>query len=266
MMTRAQRANGHVQLPGEASIPTIGVLLVHGLNGGRHDMVELEAALHAEGLLTSNILLPGHGPNMREELPVHWQDWTRAVSSELAYLRQQSDMVFLVGHSLGGALALYTAAHEEVAGVVAMCAPLQLYPMAEPLVRVVKNITPFLPVFRDDVHDPVARRLYQQRASVPRWVPMQPVESLLQFLPHLRLKLPEVTVPVLIMAAGHDHIVPVRDSHEIYRCLGSREKHFVTFQRSSHVLMKDYDREAVYARTSAFIKHLAHGSQSVAQS
>lgn len=247
-------------------MPTIGVLLVHGLNGGKHDMVELEAALHAEGLLTSNILLPGHGPNGHKELPIHWQDWTRAVSSELTNLRQQSDIVFLVGHSLGGALALYTAAHEEVAGVVAMCAPLHLYPMAGPLVRAVKNITPFLPVFRDDVHDPVARRLYQQRASVPRWVPVQPVESLLQFLPHVRTKLPEVTVPALIMAAERDHVVPVRDSHEIYRHLGSSEKHFVTFQRSSHVLMKDYDREAVYARTNAFIKQQAQNSQPVVQS
>src|SRR5437660_6367133 len=192
-MTKAQRVGRDAHQPGEASAPVIGVLLVHGLNGGRHDMVELEAALLTEGMLTSNILLPGHGPNVREELPVHWRDWTSAVSSELAYLRQQSDVVFLVGHSLGGALALYTAAHEEVAGVVAMCTPLHLYPMAELLVRVVKNVTPFLPVFRDDVHDPVARRLYQQRASVPRWVPVQPTESLLQFLPHMRTKLPEVT-------------------------------------------------------------------------
>ncbi len=257
MTPAAQGTGQQAQQPGEANTPVIGVLLVHGLNGSRHDMVELEEALHTEGMLTSNILLPGHGPHGREELPIHWKDWTRAVTSELANLRQQSNIVFLVGHSLGGALVLYTAAHEKVAGVVAMCAPLHLYPMAQPLVSVVKNITPFLPVFRDDVHDPVARRLYQQRANVPRWVPVQPVESLLQFLPHVRTKLPEVTAPALIMAAERDHIVPVRDSHEIYRRLGSREKHFVTFHRSSHVLMKDYDREDVYARTRTFIRQLA---------
>lgn len=253
-MAEAQRASQRANASEGADASVVGVLLVHGLHGGKHDMVELEAALQKEGMLVSNILLPGHGSNLREQLPVHWEDWTQAVAAELAKLKQQSDVVFLVGHSLGGALVLYTAAHEKVAGVVAMCAPLHLYPMAEQVVSVVKNITPFLPVFRDDVADPEARRRYQQRASVPRWVPVQPVESLLQFLPHVRTKLPEVTVPALIMAAAHDHIVPTRDSHEIYRRLGSQKKHLVTFHRSSHVLMKDYDREAVYARTKAFIK------------
>jgi carboxylesterase len=238
--------------------PVVGVLLVHGLNGSRHDMAEVESALHAEGMVTTNMVLPGHDPDVREKVPIAWKEWTEAVSSELAALKQRSGTVFLVGHSLGGALALYTAAHEEVAGVVTMCAPLHLYPLVASLVHMIKTITPFLPVLREDVSDPQARRRYTQRAGTPRWVPVQPVESLFQFLPHVRATLPEVTVPALIMLAGRDHVVPARDSHEIYRTLGSQEKELVIFHRSSHVLMKDYDREKVYAKISAFIKHHAH--------
>ena len=41
--------------------PVVGALLVHGLNGSRRDMAELEIALQERGWLTNNMLLPGHG-------------------------------------------------------------------------------------------------------------------------------------------------------------------------------------------------------------
>jgi carboxylesterase len=231
--------------------PTIGVLLVHGLNGSRRDLEELERALQDRGIVTNNILLPGHGVHVREMLPLGWHQWADAVRAELSDLKQRSDVVFVVGHSLGGALALHTAAHEEVAGIVAMCAPIHMHPLTHFAVRLGKYITPLVPTLREDVRDPDARRRYTR--DVYHWTPMRPVESMLQFLPTLRVELPRITAPALIMTSIHDHVVPARDSREIYRRIGSKEKHLVTFHRSYHVIMKDYDREEVFAKTIAFI-------------
>jgi carboxylesterase len=172
------------------------------------------------------------------------------VRQELHQLKQRCDVVFLIGHSLGGALCLHTAAHEEVAGVVSMCAPLHLHPWIKPAVRLARRFTPLLPTLREDVRDPEARRY---RRDVYRWTPMAPVESMLQFLPQLRAELPQVTAPALVMISVHDHVVPARDGREIYRLLGSQEKHLVTFYRSYHVIMKDHDREDVFEKTLAFI-------------
>ncbi len=101
--------------------PTIGVLLVHGLNGGRRDFAELELALQDRGMLTNNMLLPGHGTHIREVLSLGWQDWADAVRAELIALKQRCDVVFIVGHSLGGSLTLHIAAHEEVDAYEACC-------------------------------------------------------------------------------------------------------------------------------------------------
>src|SRR2546421_10582003 len=98
--------------------PSIGVLLVHGLNGGKGDMEELAAFLAAHGLLTENMLLPGHGTEVRDMLPIGWPEWSGAVRDELQQLKKRCLRTFLVGHSLGGALCLHTAAHEEIDGVV----------------------------------------------------------------------------------------------------------------------------------------------------
>ena len=239
----------------QAEKPVIGVLLVHGLNGSRKDMEELEMALQDGGMVTNNMLLPGHGVHVREMLPLGWHHWADAVRHELHALKQRCDVVFLVGHSLGGALILHIAAHEDVAGIVTMCAPLHMHPLTHFAVRVAKHFVPLVPTLREDVHDPTARRRYTR--DVYRWTPMRPVESLLQFLPTLRAELSQVTVPALIMTSLHDHVVPARDGREIYRYIGSKEKHLVTFYHSYHVIMKDYDRMEVFAKTTAFILHHA---------
>ena len=235
--------------------PVIGVLLIHGLNGSRRDLEELELALQDHGMVTDNMLLPGHGVRVRDMLPLGWHDWANAVRDELQALKQRCDVVFIAGHSLGGALALHTAAYEEVAGIITMCAPLHMHPLTLPAVRIAKYLTPLVPTVREDVRDPDARRRYTR--DVYRWTPMRPVESMLQFLPTLRTELPRVIAPALIMTSIHDHVVPARDGREIYRRIGSKEKHLVTFHRSFHVIMKDYDREEVFAKSTAFILHHA---------
>ena len=233
----------------------VGVLLVHGLNGSRRDMAELESVLQGHGWLTNNMLLPGHGVNVRDLIPLSWDDWAQAVHQELQELKQRCGQVFLVGHSLGGALSLHVAAHEEVTGLVTMCAPLYMHPLTRHFVRFAKYITPLLPTMREDVRDPEARRRYTR--DVYRWTPMRPVESMLQFLPRLRAELPHITAPALIITSIHDHVVPARDGREIYHLIGSQEKHLVTLHRSYHVVMKDHDREEVFAKTVAFIQRHA---------
>src|SRR6266480_528997 len=192
---------------------SIGILLVHGLNAGRGDMEELATFLAAHGLLTENILLPGHGRDVWDMLSVGWPEWAQAVWSELQLLKSRCARTFLVGHSLGGALCLHTAAHEEVNGVVAMCPPLYMRSWMLPAVQLAKRFTPVVPSLREDICDPAARRRYTR--AVYRWTPMAPVESMLQYLPRLYSELSTVKAPVLIMNATRDHVVPARDGQSI---------------------------------------------------
>jgi len=240
--------------------PVIGVLLVHGFNGSRDDMAELQSILNAHDIITVNMLLPGHGQRVQALFSVGWEDWAQAVRHELSLLKERCDVVFLVGHSLGGALILHIAAHEEVAGVVSMCAPLHIHPWLKPAISFAKYVIPLVPTIREDVHDPEARRRYIR--DVYSWMPMRPIESMLQFLPQLRTELPQITVPALIMTSIHDHVVPARDGREIYRLIGSREKHLVTLHRSYHVIMKDYDREEVFDKTLSFVQRHARIAKS----
>ncbi len=235
--------------------PVVGVLLVHGLNGSTGDMVELDEIIQKKGIITKNMLLPGHGSKVKDMLSIGWEDWAQAVRDELNQLKELCDVVFLVGHSLGGALVLHVAAHEEVAGVVPICAPLHLHRWLKPAVTIGKYLLPLVPTLFEDVRDPEARRRYSR--DVYRWTPLHPVESMVHYLPQLRTELQYITAPSLIITSLHDHVVPARDGREIYKLIGSREKHLVTLHHSYHVVMKDHDREEVFDKTLAFVLHHA---------
>lgn len=233
---------------------SVGVLLVHGLNGDRGDMAELTAGLAAQGFVTENILLPGHEADISAMLAAGWDEWAEAVHTELLALQARCEQVFLVGHSLGGALCLHVAASIPVAGIVTMCAPIMMHPSMLAGVRLIRRFTHWesLPSLREDIHDPVARRIHGRKVYRP--TPMAPVESMLQYLPLLRAELPRVTAPILIMVAIHDHVVPARDGRIIYSLIGSREKSLVSFQYSYHVITKDHERAEVLTRTLTFIQ------------
>ncbi len=211
-------------------------------------------------MLTVNMLLPGHGmDHVRELMSLGWDDWAQAVRDELHVLKEHCDIVFLVGHSMGGSLALHVAAHEKVAGIVVMCAPLYMHPLLKPFIGIAKFVVPLLPTIYEDVRDREARRQYKRGNY--HWTPVRPIESMLKFLPRLRQELPQITAPTLIMVSLHDHVVPARDGREIYRLIGSQEKYLVTFHRSYHIIMKDHDHEEVFSKTSAFIQRLTGKSK-----
>lgn len=242
-------------LPTSSKPSVIGVLLIHGLNGSPGDLAELAAFLQERGMVAITMCLPGHGAHGCEMQPVDWQEWATAVRTEVHRLKERCDLVFVLGHSLGGALALYVAAQEEVTGVVAICPPLQLQPWLKPVVGLLKFMLPVLPTLYADVCDPEA--FWREAGEFYHWAPTRTVESSLQFLPHVQAALPQVTAPVLILTALHDHVVPTHDAYMIYHLLGSHTKHLVIFPRSAHVLMRDYDREAVFAKTADFIARQA---------
>ena len=246
----------HTQDRNQRMLHRTGALLVHGLNGSLYDMEELTGFLTSSGIVTLNVLFPGHGSHTRDKLPIHWSECSHVIRKELQKLKQWCKYVFLIGHSSGGALCLHVAASEPVTGIVTMCAPIYMYPWMFPAVRLLKHFTPAVPNVREDLRNSEARHRYTHQMSSKS--PLASVESASRYLPSLRTELPSVTAPALIMTAIHDHIVPARDAQAIYRLIGSQEKYLVKFRRSYHLLMKDHDQEEVFARTLHFIQSHAH--------
>ncbi len=93
-------------------------LLVHGFPGTPAEMRPLAAVLHESGWTVHAPLLPGFGPDIATLFERDHTEWVNAVQSALAELRQRHQPVLLVGHSMGGALALQVGAHHPPDGLV----------------------------------------------------------------------------------------------------------------------------------------------------
>ncbi|HEY7975117.1 MAG TPA: alpha/beta fold hydrolase [Ktedonobacterales bacterium] len=238
---------------GAASGAALGVcILIHGINGSPEDMDELGKALVAQGFEARNLLLPGHGTTLHDFARYGWDEWKLAVARVADEALATRQPVFVIGHSLGASLALAVASERpQLAGVVALCPPVRLYDPIAKAVAAARHVTPYLPAWHEDIRDRKGARL-RYRREVYRWTSTEALHTLMCALPRLRRKLPAVTSPALIIAARHDHIVPVRDGREAFALLGSRRKELMVLHHSFHAVTKDVERHAVTQRVVAF--------------
>lgn len=232
-------------------------VLIHGINGSPEDMEELGASLEGAGFAARVLLLPGHGTSVRDFALHGWDEWKAAVERAADDALAQGAPTFLLGHSLGAALSLAVASERpRLAGVVAMCPPVRLY---DPLTRALGalgRVAPYLPAWGEDIRDRRGARL-RYRREVYRWTATASLRTLMEALPRLRRQLPAISVPTFIIAARHDHVVPVRDGREAFALVGAERKELLVLHHSFHAVTKDVERHTVAERALAFCQEEA---------
>jgi len=240
-----------------------GVVLIHGFNGTPGDMAGLDARLAHLGYGTQIVHLPGHSGRLSEMATATWDDWRAAAHGAVRHALARHDRVVVVGHSLGGALALAVAAAEPtVAGVVALCPPCQLRRGLPEAIGMVRRFVPYVPALRYDMNGTLAERWHLRHSHAYAWVPLRTVHRLCQGLTELRGELGAVRAPALIVCARHDHVVPMEDGVEAYLRLGSARKELLVLSRSYHLVLQDCQRELVTERVRHFCARVAPVAQS----
>lgn len=201
------------------------------------------------GLTIIGARLAGHGTRPSDLWGKTCRHWIASAEDGLTELKSKCRKVFIVGLSMGGSIALHLAAQNQVDGVVAICAPVyldfKLY-LSRPL--------RFLLGFKDElgrnIKDPVARRNHLGYSSVPPGAVLQ----FLYLLGTVRKHLDRVTIPVLLIQARDDLIIPWRNAAYIYdRLVNCEKKRLVWLKNSGHVATIDYDKFMVFEETFNFI-------------
>ena len=229
----------------------VGVLLVHGFTSSPYEMRGIASYLAERGITAGAALLAGHGTAHGDLQGKTWRDWYASVTAALDVMREKCDRVYLAGLSLGGALTLYTASQRgaDLAGIIAMSAPIYIPTGVGSLLRGIQTQMPFLSKPYRDIADANARDEFVGYD----YSPVDATASLIEFLGHVRLALPRIHAPALVIYARHDHVVPGISSHHIYSRLGSRDKRMLALHRGFHIVTVDYDRELVYRAVYDFI-------------
>jgi len=157
------------------------------------------------------------------------------------------------GLSTGATLALHLASHYQVEGVAALSPALFLKS------RLAK-LLPFIPIlypYRSkkegpDIADPQAR----EAAVAYDKMPLKAAREAIKLYAHVKMDLPEIYVPTLIIQSEKDQVVDMKSAQWIYDHISSKEKQFLKLHESHHVITLDVEKKIVFREVEHFIQKL----------
>jgi carboxylesterase len=162
----------------------------------------------------------------------------------------------MIGLSMGGVLTLSVAPQLDVKGVVVMSTP---FILPNTIARRLRPIVPLLSLVlptmgKGEAHwaDPAAG---EGHVEYPEFI-VATVPQLSDQMKEMRDQLPQVRCPTLLLASHADRSIPVDDSQRILDELGATFKQRVLFQRSSHNMPVDAERDRVLEETINFIERV----------
>ncbi|WP_409303858.1 alpha/beta hydrolase [Peribacillus sp. SCS-155] len=229
----------------------IGILLCHGFNGTPQSVEYLGKQFANAGFTVYAPRLRGHGTNAADMENFNHKDWIEDLETAFLQLKKTCHKIFVVGQSMGGALALDLAGKYMIDGIVCINAALRV-PDLEPYKglgapRFIADETP-------DINDSTAQEITYSK------VPLTAVHSLLSLMEHAKKGLKKVSCPVQLFVSPEDHVVPAQCSYEIYHMISSTVKQIMPLHRSFHVASLDFDKDLIAAASINFVKERSTGS------
>ena len=218
------------------------VILLHGLTDSPGNMEELAEFLNKKGYSVYVPLLPGHATRVQELNKKKYSDWYREAANTLEDVDEER--VYVVGHSLGGLLALDMASRNNLTRIVTINAPIKLKNRYTPFIPFVKIIEDYQ--IKSDEH---IKKLIEHGFSVPyNAIPLNSVSELLKGIEKLRLE--NVDEPALIIQGIDDDVVDRDSALVVYDRINSTYKDLLFLEDATHEII---NKEEGYNKILDFI-------------
>jgi len=241
--------------------PRASVVIAHGgaEHSGRYAWVAEQ--LTARGYAVHALDHRGHG---RSEGPPGYVDrFAHAVEDLDRLIDGLAAPVFLLGHSMGGCLALlYVLDHQDrLAGLVLSSPLCSLDEVPGPLrvaARVLNRIAPKAGVHQVDATgvctDPEVVRAYDEDPLVYRGkLAARTVVEIDDSVNRIRAREAQITLPLLVLSSPGDTIVEPAGAARVHANAGSADKAFVSYDGMAHEILNEPDRQRVVDEITAWL-------------
>lgn len=242
----------------------LGIVLQHGFIGSNLEMMYLGNKLAIDGYRVLIPLLPGHGSNFKALHGVSVNDWVTKMQESVKYLQSEllDRKIVVVGHSLGGSLAIQlTANNPTICGLVTMAAPIAYPPPVHHLVKMLYHVKPNLLIkYRKfKFHD---KRLYDHPYvgflyTYYHHVSVKTLYQVIKVMEGSEATLSKIEKPMLVFDSYLDRTVWRDNGWKIFTKSSSKIKWFVRLDRSYHVVPMESDKEKVHKRLVIFLDYLS---------
>lgn len=241
------------------------VLLIHGFADGPAVFAHLAPPLAQAGFAVRAMHLPGSGVPPAEMAGTTLVTWRAAIDREIAALRtgNPSRPVWLVGHSLGGALAFDAALRPSnaVTGLVLLAPLIEPSSVRSPLLssrqwfhllsrallfsRIVESRLP------SDLHNPETRAAYRTDKYIHRDI----YRALFAATDAIRPRAADWNGPLLVVVSPDDQIVDAAATRAFFAAAArARPAELVEQPGAGHVLPLETGHPGLAARIVRFIQ------------
>ncbi len=251
--------------------PRAVVVIAHGASEHSGRYRHVAARLTAEGYGVYAIDHRGHG---RSEGSRALIDRTAHAVADLdslvvlATAKHPRTQVFLLGHSMGGTLALcYTMDHERRLAGLILSGPLAALEAASPATRMIAKllsaVTPKLPAVSIDAtlvsRDPAVVRAYETDPLVHHGkLPARTVAELAAAIESFPQAVQAITIPTLIMYGTADQLCPPHGSVMLGERIGSTDRTLTSYEGLYHEILNEPEQDRVLDQICSWLRaHLA---------
>ena len=248
----------------------VGCLCLHGLQALPQEMLWLGKYLAGQGYTVYGPRIAGHGTDITHLRRTHWEDWYGSALDGYTILRQMCRKVFVIGLSMGGALALHLGTREQPDGVAALAAPLGFDQAMLPYARYLKWVWRYTAKNLDENFYRIDKRMRQiqsaqgepeiGRAAYGHF-PVASLAELYEMMGIVKGRLSRLTAPIQLVYSEGDRTVPFWNLEAVRSGVGTPPEHVhaLTLQRSDHLLTLDVDMDTVFETVASFVARYAAG-------
>jgi len=226
------------------------IIFIHGYLGHPRQFEGLLERLEGCGADCFNLLLPGHGAPLDRFVKTGMAEWERFSFSEIERIKKEYSTVVLVGHSMGGLLAISSALKqpEKITRIVAMALPLGIKLSPKGIGVLVKSVQK--KKGEDSVQVASARRLRGVSGiSIANSVRLLPSAiGLLRAMRRIKGQLSQLSVPLTAIYSELDEIV----SEKALSALKAVDRaEILRFKACSHFMYLPEATDMIYLQIKA---------------
>ncbi|MDG2014242.1 MAG: alpha/beta fold hydrolase [Pirellulaceae bacterium] len=240
------------------------LLLVHGFNDTPQTFAPMIQPFCDQGYTVTGVRLPGFGVAVDQMHSCSCEDWVQTVEDRVQELTQSGKRVYLVGHSLGGAvcLAVMRRAPEYVAGAALLAPAIDVSNQRSPIfpTRFWRKLGNSLLIFsnvyqspydRNDCRDPEHRNPDYKSPFSTRNI----VDQTFLLMDDNQSAAESIRTPLFMVLSRNDQVTDWSRAENYFSRLGSVDKELVFYDDSGHALTVDVDREEIAKDIIQFVQN-----------
>lgn len=219
------------------------ILYIHGIMGSPIEFIPFAENLINAPIDYKAILLPGHGGSGRAFLKSNRHAWKLCIDQEVEMFVKRYKHVYLIGHSLGGLLALNAAIQFPISGIMLINTALrtritfqQISLSLRVLLASKNSQDPLISTYRNSFSISLV-----DWWTIPAW--LLPMADVLWVASETRKILPLINTPVFIYQSLKDETVHPISARLLKNSLINSKVKLTYFENSTHAFFEEKDRQ-----------------------